>query len=414
MITRYHAPIKTKLRNSFLFSLIALVQSAIFGIIALLAYIYSDSASLFWPFAVVFLILALLMFCWRFNPGKSNEAYILSDRTLAVVRPGRYVYFIKARDLRAYYPFSGELLLLDDTHFTCQSYNGAASKKEVPQALIQRWYDDSHQEALKDSTESHHTISGAGISTSILVFAAAIAAMGYAATYGHDGLGLWGQVLFGGAMLSIALPTYLKERLVNIRLWTKGVRRPVNILRIPRAKPWTGSLMAPYLLMASVLAGAFPLVELASQYFPAGPERTKAITSIAGMALSCAVYLAWRFYQRIVRGDLFTTILISPNRLVVIRPGCLPRRLKRTDALSLQTADDAILLPDGERFQVGRLPDEAASNLALAALRRKWWAHVPDAAWKARLGYLNSERPLQISLRPEDYAEATVQSDCHT
>jgi hypothetical protein len=414
MITRYHAPIKTKLRNSFLFSLVPLVTSAAFGTLAILVQVYSDGASFIWPFAVALLIIALLMFCWKFNPGRPHEAYVLADRTLAIVRTGRKTRFIKVQDLRAYYPFSGTLMLQDGARFACQSYDGAASRKELPLALIQRWYDDSHQEALKDATESYHSISGAGITTSILVITTAIATMGYAAVHHMDGLAFWGQLLFGGGMISVGLPTYLKRRRVIIRLRAEGERRPVNILRIPSAKPWLASLLMPYLLIALVLAGAFPLADFASHYAPPGPERTKAIAWIACTALLCALYLAWRFYQRVVRGDLYTTIIVSPRSLQIYHPSRPATRLRRKECIALRTADDAIIRLDDGVFQLGGLPDLAAHELAISALRRKWWAHVPDATWKARLGHTNSERPQQISLRPEDYTEAAVQSNCHT
>jgi hypothetical protein len=414
MITRYHAPIKTKLRNSFFFSLLPLVTSAAFGTLAILVQVYGDGASLIWPFAMALLLLALLIFCWKFNPGKAPESYILSDHTLAVLRTGRKTRFIKAQDLRTYYPFSGKLLLQDGTTFTCQSFDGAASRKELPLALIQRWYDDSHQEALKDATESYHSISGAGITTSILVITTAIATMGYAAVHHMDGLAFWGQVLFGGGMISVGLPTYLKRRRVTLRLAAKGERRPVNILRIPRAKPWLASLLMPYLLIALVLAGAFPLADFASHYAPPGAERTKAIAWIACTALLCALYLAWRFYQRVVRGDLYTTIIISPRSLQIYHPSRPAKRLRRAECIALRTADDAIVRLDDEVFRLGGIPDLAAHELAISALRRKWWSHVPDASWKARLGLANSERPLQISLRPEDCMEATVQNNCHT
>ncbi len=280
MITRYYAPISTKFLHSFYFGLLALVSSAIFCIIAILVYVYSEGASLFWPFSLALFVLAVLMFWRKFNPGKPHEAYVLSDLTLAVICSGKKTRFLKQSDLVMYRPFTGAFLLQDGIVFKCQEFDGSSGGRELSRAIVQRWYDDSHQEALLDATHAHQPIANIGSAMSILMCALVIAVMALGAAIKNEDVGAWGLFLLAPAMLTSKIQGYVRKRHIAISLRANGgrhaanapKRRYVHVLRIPHERPRIASLVAPYVLMYLLLASVVPSVAFLKRHFPAGSE----------------------------------------------------------------------------------------------------------------------------------------------
>ncbi len=423
MITRHYAPIRTKFVNSLYFSLLALVPSTIFGILAILVYVYSDGASLFWPFALALFVLALLMFWRKFNPGTSHEAYVLSERTLAVICSGKQTRFLKQGDLVKYRPFTGAFLLQDGSVFTCQEFDGSLGGRELSRAIVQRWYDDSHQEALLDATHAHQPIANIGSSMSILTCALVIAVMVLGAATKNEDLGTWGLLLLAPAMCTSIIQGYVRRRHIAISLRANGgrhaanapKRRYVHVLRIPHERPRIASLVAPYMLMYLLLASAVPSVAFLKRHFPAGPELALVANTLYVTAMLGGLYLAWRFYQRIIRGDLFTTLLISPRTIVILHPRRPTRRLRRAQCLAWRAAHDTIELYNGEFFHIGSLPGIDAASCAFLALRRKWWPFVPTETWRAAMFETGSKRPALVSLQRGDYPDAATEaSDAYT
>ncbi len=131
-------------------------------------------------------------------------------------------------------------------------------------------------------------------------------------------------------------------------------------------------------------------------------ENTLYATAMLG-----GLYLAWRFYQRIIRGDLFTTLLISPRTIVILHPHRPTRRLRRAQCLAWRATHDAVELTNGDSFHLDSLPSTDAASCAFLALRRKWWPFVPTESWRAAMFETGARRLERISLRREDYPDVS-------
>lgn len=269
-------------------------------------------------FAAFFACSAYGMFV-HFVRRRIHEIYLISRRTLAVISPKRPVRFLKLQNFSSYRPLFNDFRLADNSKFACWI---PGDEQKFAIELITLWYGDS-----------------------------AIAA--------SRGRGT-----------------------VDLRRLAFPDVPPIQ--RFPRVRPRWERYAATYFIALSVISA--PIVSAIASIVLLPPQETEAWfilgVSSALFLSPVALYFGLRCYKLFVRGDLYTTVVISPRTLCVLQPRKPVRYIKRDQCRAflpgLQPSSGCIELVDGTRVGFGFADVTSEAPGPTTSLWRRWWPFVPE------------------------------------
>ncbi len=341
-------------------------------------------------FAVAFALLRV--FVIEIAKGNAFETYLLSRRTLAIVRRGKPKRYIKPRDLAFFCPKSDSFILCDGKSLTLHVQDRPGSNRQFAERIITLWYGESEFSAAREAYRLSH-FPPRGFSALLYgLLVAALTGVAIAGWYEHK-TGLFTSLL-ALAVNFIVFTVRVHVQTVRFR-WNLNDARACpkarsasngasnrsasSIRRFPELRPSVPGKVLSYSALFLLASMTIPICRYL-MYLPHESRREVVVAAFALVGVVFTLYLLGRCYNTFIRRDLFTTVLVSRRTISVVRVGKPVRYLKQRDIVAIRPNPKIILLADGTELRLG-YNDQLGNCLGLFDhLWRAWWEYVPEFA----------------------------------
>jgi hypothetical protein len=340
---------------------------------------------------MVAIILALLrVLVSEIVLGRALETYLLSRRTLAIVRKGRPTRFVKPHDLSQFHPRSDSFVLRDGRPLTFHIHTTSGSKRQLAEKLVTLWYGESAYKAIRDAYRLSH-FPQRGIATIFtMVLVATLLGVVIAGWY-ENRAGLLASFAMLAALLVVStIWTHFQSSRFRWKLGGASATPPVltgskqdqlsspsAIKRFPKERPRLVPQILTYTTLLLVAAVTFPVCRYL-MYIPQDARRDVSLATFAIAGALFALYIAGRCYETLIRGDLFTTVILSPKTFALVHPRKPVRYLKRADIVAFAPNAEQLILSDGTKIDVGLLEELGDISGPMDVLWCHWWNYVPE------------------------------------
>lgn len=338
--------------------------------------------------AIIFVLLRA--FVVEILLGRPLETYLLSRRTLAIVRKGRPTRFLKPRDLAQFYPRSDSFSLRDGKSLTLHVHNTSGSKRQLAEKLVTLWYGESEYKAIREAYRlAHFPPRWISAVFSVVLVAALSGVVIAGSNENRSGLLASFAVL---AALLVASTIWTHFQISRLRWKLGGVPatspiqtpsiqnppfRPSTIMRFPGKRPGLLPQVLTYVSLFLFAALTIPICRYL-MYIPQDSRRDVSVATFAIAGTLFAIYIAGRCYETLIRGDLFTTVILSSKTFALVRPRKPVRYLKRTDIVAFAPNAKQLILADGRRIEGGLLEELGNVPGLMDVLWREWWDYIPE------------------------------------
>lgn len=323
--------------------------------------------------------------------GRALENYLLSRRTLAIVRKGKPTRFIKHGDVAQYRPHSGSFTLRNGKTLRFHLHDTPGSEREVAKKVIELWYGESAYDAVREAF--HRSLFPPRWVSAILyvLLSAALAGVVVAGWIEHRaGLLSSLSVLAGISFLFIPWSIFQNNRFRWVLRGPQESHRveatpmcalhpmATTIKRFPDVRPssllQSGTFLALFLLASVTIPICRYLMYLLQE-----SRRDVPMATFALLGTLFTLYFAERFYKTLIRGELFTTVLVSTRTFAVVRPRRPVRYLKPRDIVGIRPNQKILLLADGTEIELGYNNQLGNAHGLLKYLWEHHWYFVPKA-----------------------------------
>jgi len=337
---------------------------------------------------------------WQFIRGAIYDTYILSNRTLALVRARKPVRYIKVRDVKAIRPVANSLELIDGTELMLPRAGNGPCALKLADALITNWrrteaVDDSRIARAK-STPIPRWVTWAiiAIEGTFLVCGIILATMGM-------WLALTLLFLVTALVAMVAVPVALLKNsgavtTINIspnpadrspssgpggqfKLVLPRDRSCKTIQRLPNSPPSAMEFTAINGLIILTLELFIPCYLGVYRY--GAPDAAFWNPSLV-VALSVSLvmgYYAQRIYKALVRGDMFVTLVLSSRTIAIVRPRRPVVYLKPEQCKALILGRNELVLDDGRSLHFGATRETLVEPDLHMKLMKHGWPEVYEA-----------------------------------
>lgn len=343
-------------------------------------------------------LLLLLYWVYRYYQwNEQDDVYLLSGRTLAILRPGKPVRFVKPRDIVALKPDGMKMLLADGTPLSLPRYVPESGTIPLHQLIVIKWFGKESIEAAKATYRRAFRPSACAIFACILLVAGLLlAALGLALAgmwREFAGFSYWvfmvGQVV--GGLYAFALAYYASKTVYPLLppttlLPDTGLARPVapsprsrgrvEILRLPEEQPRAIDHVGIVLLVLLGLCVFIPICQLALSY-DAIEQETRVLVRLVAVDLTLvAAYSIWRLYQTVIRGEIFVSVLLSQRTLAIVRPRRSVIFLKPIECAALVCGSNKMVLKDGRVLTLSQDTQFDEGRSICRTICKQWWPDV--------------------------------------
>ena len=359
-----------------------------------------DPTGIFFLYCTFYLAaILLLLYCvYRYyHWSEQDDAYLLSGRTLAILRPGEPVRFVRPRDIAALKPAGMTLLRADGTSIKLLRTPHKPGEVSLSNAIVTTWFGKENLDTARSAYLSGMRPSSRAVTSAMLLVASVLAV-----SLGLALAGMWREfarfsywAFYGGQAVAVIYVLFLAYNVGNIvyplnplpplpsdahPVKATARSRPsvsrVEVLRLPEKQPRAIDHAGMALLVLLGLCVFVPMFRLALSY-DAMEEDTRILIYIVAFDLSLvALYSVWRLYQTIVRGDLFVSVLLSRRSLAILRPRRPVIFVKPSQCAALVCGSNRLLLKDGRVLVLPQDAQHDEDGTVCKTVCRLWW---PDA-----------------------------------
>lgn len=337
--------------------------------------------------AIIFVLLRA--FVVEILLGRSLETYLLSRRTLAIVRKGRPTRFLKPRDLAQFYPRSDSFSLRDGKSLTFHVYDTPGSKRRLAEKVVTLWYSESEYAAAREAYRiAHFPPRWIDIFAFGVIFCA-LATLIYGGMLENGHL-IWGSL---SAMASLTVFYVVWSTISGYRVtWPLGrgsdhadgakaatqrsTGYPTKVLRFPTKRPSLTPQIVGYTLLFLFAAIFIPVCRFLL-HIPRESGGHIYVGCFAFLGLLFTFNVARHCHHTLIRGNLFETALFSTRTLAIFRAGKPVQYVKRKDIAAFRPNRQLLILSNGSPICVGFTCDLGNSRGLMEALWKNWWDFVP-------------------------------------
>ena len=350
--------------------------------------------SVFWLLALLLLLYSLRIYIKRKEP---DQAYLLSSRTLAILAPGKPVRFLKPCDITAIRPESMRLSLADGTSIRLSHVPVKDGLQSLDGLLVSSWFGKdtisnawgAYIEVVRPPAWALWTITivVAGMIVTALALAASgewksfawFCNMAFNTSTGAGALYVF-QRLYSARNFSYPLTPSLEKVAARYRPSEKRLRagtgRTLLVQRIPMRPPRVIEHAGGPLLVVLGICVFIPLCNMALSFEPFAPSDRYLVLLIAMELALVALYCLWRIYESVVKGRVFTTVIISPRTLAILHPRRPVTYIKSHQCVALICGKNELLMDDGRCLHLGRDGGNSEGPARCMAVCQQWWPTI--------------------------------------